>query len=268
MPPGELSISFDFEQRWEGFLRRRGSLTSADGLRVAVECFEPDGEGQRPFVIVLPYLEGSYAIPRSLCKTLARHGIASAFLERPADILAPEQTGETAEKAFEITISRYRAFLGWAAARPSVDRERLGLVGISLGAIMGTTLLAVEPQVGKGMLILPGGDIPQILLRSSEPKVTDYLKERGKREHLRPEDISEDFRAHFLSDPMHLAPFVDPRKVLMVTARFDGVIPRECSDKLWEELGKPERIFVPTGHGTTGFALQYVEARMLRLFQN
>lgn len=259
-------VTIHSSQRWEGFTLSKGQFATADEIGVAFEFFEPEGEEARAFVMVLPYLEGSYRIPRMLCKSLARHGIASAFLERPADILAPDQSGASAERQFASTISRYRAFFRWAGERPSIDRTRLGLAGISLGAIMGTALMAAEPQLAKGMLILPGGDIPQILLRSRETKVIEYLQARGAKDSLTPAQIAEDFRENFQSDPLLLAPYVDPRKILMVTARYDNVIPRDCSDRLWQELGCPERILLPTGHGTAGFAFPHIDARMIRFF--
>lgn len=266
LPENDALVHFDVQQRWEGFTRRRGSIRSDDGLTIAMEYFEPDASGARAFVVVLPYLEGSYTIPRLLCKTLARHGIASAFLERPAEILAADRSAEEIERMFADTVSRYRALLRWAGMQPNLDANRLGLVGISLGALLGTALMAAEPRLQRGMLLLAGGDLSRVLLLSSEPKVTEYLEARGKRFGLQPEEIAEDFRQHFVSDPLCLAPFVDSRKVLMVSARFDSVMPREFSDKLWEALGRPERILLPTGHGTSGFALPYIESRMIRFF--
>lgn len=49
-------------------------------------------------------------------------------------------------------------------------------------------------------------------------------------------------------DPLAWAAHVVPRPVLMLTARWDRVVPAVSSSALWEALGRPTRRVFPSGH--------------------
>ena len=53
-----------------------------------------------------------------------------------------------------------------------------GLLGVSTGGILGGTLLALEPELDAGILILAGGDVPNLLLNSSESRVSNWCRHR------------------------------------------------------------------------------------------
>ena len=42
--------------------------------------------------------------------------------------------------------------------------------------------------------------------------------------------------------------YVDPERVLLISGRFDRVIPPRQTEALWEELGRPRWIRLPVGH--------------------
>ncbi len=262
------SIDFFREKRYERYTRRWGEFRGIDGLSVPFEYYIPHGAKDAPFGLVLPYLDGSYLLPRLICRNLAQHGVVAAFLERPGEVLSPRQRGADLEQMARETVSRYRAFIDWVSERSEVDHQKIGVVGVSMGGMLGTILQAVDPRIAKSVLILPGCNVPEILLRSQEEKVLDYLSFRRLRESLTPEEIAEEFREQFLSDPAELAPYVDSRGVLMISARYDTVIPRESSDMLWSLLGKPTRVWLPTGHYTAGLCLPYLEHKIVQHFSS
>ena len=49
-------------------------------------------------------------------------------------------------------------------------------------------------------------------------------------------------------DPLTYAGRFDPRNALLVSARFDRVVPPETTRELWEAMGRPTWHVVPTGH--------------------
>ena len=49
-------------------------------------------------------------------------------------------------------------------------------------------------------------------------------------------------------DPLTFAANVDPERALIVSARFDRVVPRQRTEALWEAMGHPRWIEVPSGH--------------------
>ena len=55
--------------------------------------------------------------------------------------------GDPFETKVRRSIVNIRRTLDWVVARPDVAPDRVGLVGISLGAIAGTIIMAVEPRI-------------------------------------------------------------------------------------------------------------------------
>jgi hypothetical protein len=49
-------------------------------------------------------------------------------------------------------------------------------------------------------------------------------------------------------DPLTWADRIDPERVLLVSARFDRVIPEDRTRALWQAMGRPRWLVVPTGH--------------------
>jgi hypothetical protein len=66
---------------------------------------------------------------------------------------------------------------------------------------------------------------------------------------------------------LKLAKYIDARNVLMYIASFDRVVPRECGDRLWEAIGKPEVIYLFSGHYSSVLYLPYAETRSLSFFK-
>lgn len=250
------------------FTQFRGKMISENGAETPFEFFRPNKAGNFPFILVLPYLEGSYFFPRTICKFLSRNGFCAAFLERPGNVLAPNQPAGELEALTRAAVIRYRDFLDWAGERPEVEKNKMGFVGISMGSFVGTVLIAADPRISRAVLALPGCDLPKLLCQSREIKILDYMKSCLKDGKRTESEIVTEFEHDFQSDPKYLAPYLDNSGLLVISARYDKTIPREFSDKIWTLLGQPTRIWLPTGHGTAGFCLLYIENKILEHFRN
>lgn len=140
---------------------QRQSFTSG-GRTIAVEVFEAQGSGpRRPAVLMLHGADGlSYnGQYRSGARSLAAAGY-QVFLVHYLD-----RTGETRAsfatlfRNFETWMETVRDALRYVAARPEVDPERIGIVGISLGAGLGLAIAGGEPRVRA--LVTYFGPLPQ-----------------------------------------------------------------------------------------------------------
>jgi stage II sporulation protein D len=131
----------------------------------------------------------------------------------------------------------------WLAARPDVDSSRVGLVGISLGAILGSLAAGVDDRFSRGVFILGGGDIPAILFHGSREvaKSKRTLEEEGW--------TLEKLRERWKSvEPCTFASRLRPDDVLMINAEEDEVVPRACTEKLHDAIGRPEIRWIRGGH--------------------
>lgn len=71
-------------------------------------------------------------------------------------------------------------------------------------------------------------------------KYVDEIKEKGKL--LRSEKL------WYLVDPLTYSSFNNPRSVILINGLFDLVIPRKAVLELWERIGKPRLIWIPSTH--------------------
>ena len=139
-----------------------------------------------------------------------------------------------------------------------VDKSRINYMGVSLGGIMGTLYMGVEPDVKVGMLSVPGGGLPNIL-RSEE--IGNLLKPLLSLTAGIPlnNPLFPVFLYRFMqlsqwfldpADPINTAPYilgvgqtlpgVPPKLVLMHEGVVDNVVPNATTDALALAMGLPD----------------------------
>ncbi len=215
------------------------------------------GAGRVPAAIDLHHLGGSFEIEDMLADYLAKNGIAAMTVEFPyygprasADREArqrPFREGDVdlAVQATRQAVSDIRRAADWLLARPEVDPRRIGLVGVSLGSILGSLVLGDVPRFERAVLLIGGGDLAGILLHDSNEM-------RQVRKHLAEKGIDKAALARALEpiEPLRFAHRVDPKGVLFINARQDEVIPRAATEALWDAMRRPEIVWYEAGHTT------------------
>jgi dienelactone hydrolase len=153
-----------------------------------------------------------------------------------------------------------RAAGAFLASRPEIDPEQLGIMGISLGGITSALAAEAEPRFGKVGLLLAGGDISRVAWESPElEKVRKrWLAQGGTRESL-VEVVRQ-------IDPVTHAKNLHGRKVLMMNALRDEIIPKSCTESLWRAAGEPEIVWMDAGHISAAWHLGTALQRMGELF--
>lgn len=237
---------------------------------VHCEYFRPTAEGKHPGVVVLHILGGDFELSRLCCRQYATNGIAALFVKLP--YYGPrEQPGvkremisssprETVE-GFTQAVLDIRRAAAWLAAQEEVDRDDLGIMGISLGGITGSLALTAEPRFRKAFLMLAGGDVAQIGLNSPEAaELLGNWKAQGGSEA----SLIELLRP---VDPVTYGQNVHGRKIIMYNATEDEIIPRACTDSLWRSFGQPEIHWVAAGHYSVVRFMFDALGRATRLFQ-
>jgi dienelactone hydrolase len=224
----------------------------------------------RPTVILLPITQGDY-YTKQMARFLLKEGITVLRFQSHGHLLTAKNSHDALtefESLLKEDVMDVLEGIHWLSAQPAVDHERIGIVGISMGALIGSVAAGVDSRIRAGVFILGGGDLAGILFSSREPTIVSIRKRIEEEEDLtREELIAETGRRLRNVDPLTYANRLDPNRILMINAYFDHVIKRRFGTALWEAAGEPLMVMLPTGHYSAGLFFDYAQRRMLAHFQ-
>ncbi|HLJ10505.1 MAG TPA: alpha/beta hydrolase family protein [Planctomycetaceae bacterium] len=240
----------------------------AENNTVHAEYFQPAGAGPFPACVVLHILGGDFVLAETVAAHLARQGIAALFVKMPyygprrrkdsSKRMISEDPRETVAGMTQAVLDIRRATT-WLAAQKEVDPERLGITGISLGGIMSALAATGEPRLKNVAVVLGGGNFAE-LVWSNETQRAARFREKwtaagGTRESFG--DVVGKV------DPAAYGHLLKGRRVLMVAAKNDEIIPPASATALWESIGRePELVWLDAGHYS---AIKYLPRELVRL---
>jgi cephalosporin-C deacetylase-like acetyl esterase len=246
-------------------LRFPSPITTAvpENNTVHAEYFRPNGPGPRhPAVVVLHILGADFPLSRYMAARLADRGVAALFVKlpyygerRPAAGAPDARRFLSADIDRTVTAMRQgicdvRRAAAWLASRPEIDRTRLGVSGISLGGIISSIVVAVDPTIREGAFLLAGGDLSTILWQMPEGKAFRQRWVESGRTLADLRSLTDPF------DPLAYASGLRGKRVFMMAGKVDEVIPPACATALWEAAGRPQIRWYDCGHySAVGFLL-------------
>lgn len=236
------------------------------GGRVRGLYYQSALSGPKPIVVVLPIWGKSSYPPRATTRRLLRGAAAGevhvlrlfgevalhdweALGRQESEAAALAEVDRWAE-AMATNARDIQGVFGWAATRPEVDARRIGLVGFSIGALVGALAYGLEPPPGAAVFALGGTDLATIL------STCDDVGVRGRREIRQRLGWSLDAFRRAIEpvvarvSPIHYLAGIDPASVLVIDAARDACIPRNERERFWNALGRPERVTVDAGHNS------------------
>ncbi len=230
---------------------------SDENNTVPCKYWVPVDDGKRrPAVVVLHWLGGSFDVLDVVCQRLAEEGIATLMPYMPGygkrkakdaakriKMVSPDTPRTIA--AFRQAVMDIRRAGDWLASRPDVEPARIGIMGISLGAVVASLASSIDLNFHQVVLLVGGGDLPTVVLNGS--KETIDLKKKAEEDGLTYDKMREQWQP---IEPLTYASRLDRGAVLMVNAENDQVIPRAATEKLWEAIGKPEILWCKADHYT------------------
>jgi hypothetical protein len=233
---------------------------------IKIEFYVQKKAGKFPTVLALPISGGIDFSVRGFAKLFASNGLNCAIVHNRRADLDDTKTAEEVENYFRQTVLDNRQVLDYLVERKEVDSDRLGCLGLSLGGIRASMVAGVDERLKCTVLGLAGGSIADINLLTDKKEIREY-KEKLIKMGISSEIIYSELYDKVITDPLRLAPYTDARGVLMFTALFDRVIPRKCSDKLRKAMGKPEVVYLLSGHYGSFLYLPYAERKSLSFFK-
>ena len=140
---------------------------------------------------------------------------------------------------FRQSVLDARRALGVLSDRPEVDRERLTLFGISLGALVGAAVYSVDPRPRFAVFLLGGADFPSLVRNGSLSG--PFARKMGIK-------VPELKAAWVGLDPLEYRERNAGKPALLVNVRSDTVIPRANSLLLAAAFPAARQTWLPLGH--------------------
>lgn len=234
---------------------------------------EANGKEKYPAVIFLSHIAGGVPqIEGEFCRELASNGIAVLFIQtayqkdykfsrRWLEENIRQCGSDAIVQLFRQIVIEARRGIDWLEAQPKVEKEKIGIMGLSLGGIMVPIVTAVDRRPCSMAIILGGGDMGKIMWNSFATKT---FKKSLEEEGIVSEGELE--KRLWIIDPLTFADGCKGKPILMVNAYFDTAIPRASTDQLWEALGKPQIVWIPSGHFTSLFTMGYAKLKTFQFF--
>jgi cephalosporin-C deacetylase-like acetyl esterase len=148
-------------------------------------------------------------------------------------------------EAVRQTVLDIRCAVSWLASRPEIDPDNLGLVGTSLGSLVGAVAAANEPRIKHVCLLLGGGGLVDAyydhpLARRYRPIVELFGGKPLMKALIAP------------VDPLTYARQLQSKNMLMICASRDDIVPPSAGTALWEACGRQKIIWVDSTHVGAG----------------
>ncbi len=201
-------------------------LTGPTGEQIPGGFMRPKADGVYPVVLLLHGLTSDKdAVLKTYGVPLVNHGFAVLALDAPyhGERKDPKIT-QTDTDVFGNTIHEgvreYRSAIEWLTTRKDIDSHRIGLLGYSLGAMMGAILGAVDERI-HAFVLCAGGD-PIVSFAPFIPE--------GSRDNM------------YAVSPSLFIGRIAPRKILMLNGRQDRVMAQNAAERLFEAAHQPKTI--------------------------
>jgi cephalosporin-C deacetylase-like acetyl esterase len=239
-----LSVAVTKTKRYPECVMLRIVYSSANGERVPAVVFEPFRASRWhpvPAVILLHGLGGSKEDLVPFGHFLAATGYASLIIDEYGHGERKNEgqgRGETdALHGFEQTIIDVRRGIDYLQLRPHINPHRIGVLGFSLGALIGADAMGIDYRIRAGVFISGGGNVGSIL---------KHLSQNSPSARERMSGFNWNVASMFLTavDPLTFASHIAPRPVLMQNGMDDNIVVPTCAKALYHAIssGKGSRV--------------------------
>jgi dienelactone hydrolase len=218
---------------------------------VHAEYYRPRGDGPFPCAIVLDITAGDQRVSRAVATHLAGRGVAALCVQmayygprRPPDSSIRFMSYDLKQTfdAVRQTVLDLRRATAWMESRPEIDKERLGIVGTSLGSFVAALTAEMEPKLKRVAVLLGGGGLVEAYYDHPRAKpYRDVFEALGGNKAMAVKTFAP-------VDPLTCAANLKDRRVLIVAAKRDEIVPPRAAEALWQATGRQKIVWYDTTH--------------------
>jgi cephalosporin-C deacetylase-like acetyl esterase len=229
----------------------------------------PVDKEKPPIVLILHYWGApSLKVERSLALELNQRGIGAAIMTLPYHLTRTPKGAVSGVMAIQPDPQKLTATMTQSVmdVRRSLDFVQsrsecgpiIGISGTSLGAIVSSLAYAVDDRLQNAAFLLGGIDLGKLIWKSSlMVPVKDELRAKGFNEQKLSKALESIEPAQYFKKPKVGQSFI-------IRAKYDTVVPPECTDALFEALPQSKLLSIDSGH----YGGIFVQEKLLREVAN
>lgn len=224
----------------------------------------------KPLVVLFPTINGVGFLEKQMARYMAKRGF---------HVLIPyarqERFSDQEDAAYHMDLELARAICGVELVVDqkreifSFDTEGLAVVGASQGGIRGTTFFNRRPDAQALVTSVAASNMPSVYANSTQEKIA-ALKNRllSLLELPTATDLQSYLSSALLIDPSDHADPARADSVRMLISVEDTVVPTRNQLELWEQMGRPQRQLLNSGHGASVLRMHMQRSQVLEFIKN
>lgn len=225
---------------------------------------------RRPAIIIHPITQGDF-FTKQMAHFFAQAGFVCLRYRSHGHLLLAKNSDDPLtnfETLLKDDVTDVMEGIDWLDTQSFVDRQHIGIIGVSMGAIISSIVAGADPRIKAGVFILGGGNLAGILFSSTEPSVVSLRNRIEDEDDFTPQELRAEVERRLRNvDPLTYAGRLNPSRILMIGAYFDHVIRRKYAMALWKAAGEPSLVMLPTGHYSAALFFNYAQRLALSHFQ-
>lgn len=219
-------------------------------LKTEFLWYRPNRIGNNPLLIILPPVLDVTPFDLIWANQFAsRHNFNVFVLKYNEKLNDENRPISDVNIALASVMTSARLMIDFAETQKKINTKKIATYGMSLGGILSSIFISIEPRVDAAVLIVAGGNLAEIMAKSDQGIVAKFRKSRMKAENLESvEELEHKMRETFLFDPLIFAPRRPAQDIYMVIADDDLTVPTKNQLELWEAFGRPQELSLPGKH--------------------
>lgn len=212
--------------------------------------YRPNGAGKRSLLTILPPVLDVTPFDLIWAAQFAGRHNFNVFVLKYNEKLSDENRPiADVNISLAAVMTSARLMVDFAETKKEINTKKIATYGMSLGGILSSIFISIEPRVDAAVLIVAGGNLAEIMAKSDQGIVAKFRKSRMKAENLDSvEELENKMKESFLFDPLIFAPRRSPEDIYMVIAEDDISVPTKNQLELWEAFGRPQELSIPGKH--------------------
>lgn len=210
-----------------------------------------------PTIFIMHFLQSDKTLVESFAPQWATYGYAIFAIDgvlkgeraKPGkDIL--DYDPKVSVKNIRQQVIDIRRGADFLATREEIDFSHLGFMGVSMGAITGTIACGVDDRFKVIVLADGAASLRSVYENKSTMKeIQEEVEKAAKKLEELGYTFEEALEIFEPIDPIHYAPYLSPRPVLLINGKKDELFPMEAMVALHEAVGEPKKVqWFNSGH--------------------